>query len=382
LGNANIGRRLILEHSLKYVLEESVKQERFSGRKMFQEADDILKKQETMAATITDLSKKLKRADYEYIITALLRTVFLIELVNDDISSTKMEVRWIKKESKGKKQEVFDQSDPRFSTFEECVNILTKLLSELQYSVGKTEIELLKTYRIRRLIPYEIPIDYVDSPLTQESITSIHASNNVQWIWGEEYQKTLKLRNFLMDSKRNSLADLFSSILKDKIKVKTYLTDRVQTGDHKTNREKRWEVHPESVHFAFRRNCLEIERRLVTQLCHFEHFPSNLYDLLIKEDMIVEENKPYRCPVTLDPLSFKEFEEEVKNPLHGRSNFQVGHLNPLKLMTDDPASGHIQENIGWFSADGNRIQGSLSLNETRKLLQRIQDNYSKLKGSQ
>lgn len=64
------------------------------------------------------------------------------------------------------------------------------------------------------------------------------------------------------------------------------------------------------------------------------------------------------------------------NPTHGNSNFQVGHLNPLKL--DDPNSlifGHTPENISWISKDGNRIQGDMSLKETRNLLIRITRNY-------
>ena len=369
----------MLLEKLKSILEESVKQERFSGGQMYEKANAILEKQEMISATISRLRKKLGRADYKYLMTALLRNVFFIELVNDDISSTRMEVRWIQKESKGKKQEKFDQSDPRFCTFEECFSILTKLLGELLHSVDKVEnMNLLKLYRIRRLIPYEIPLDYIHSPITESSITHIHTSKNITWIFDEKYQKTLRLRELLMNPKKNITSDLFSSILKDKIKVKTYLTDRVQTGEHKTDREKRWEAHPKSVHFAFRKSCLEIERRLMTQLCHFQQFSSDLYELLIKEGVITKEEKPYRCPVTLNPLSFKQFEEEMRNPLHGKSDFQVGHLNPLKLVTDDPASGHIPENIGWFSADGNRIQGNLSLKETRDLLRRIQDNYSSL----
>lgn len=369
----------MLLQKLRSILEESVKQDRFSGGQMYEKANAILEKQEMVSASISRLTKKLRRADYTYLMTALLRNVFFIELVNDEISSTKMEVRWVQKESRGKKQEKFDQSDPRFCTFEECFSILAKLLEELRPVVDKVEnIDLLKLYRIRRLIPYEIPLDYIHSLITERSINKIHTTKNIRWIFDEKYQKTLRLRELLMNPKRNSKSDLFSSILKDKIKVKTYLTDRVQTGEHKTDREKRWEAHPESVHFAFRRSCLEIERRLITQLCHFLQFPPDLYELLTRDGMVTKEQKPYRCPVTLNPLSFKQFEEEMKKPLHGKSNFQVGHLNPLKLITDDPTSGHISENIGWLSADGNRIQGNLSLKETRELLRRIQDNYSSL----
>ena len=87
----------------------------------------------------------------------------------------------------------------------------------------------------------------------------------------------------------------------------------------------------------------------------------------------------YRCPVTLDPLNFAEFEKEVRSPLHGKSHFHVGHLNPLKLRTDDPSAGHTYRNIGWFSEEGNRIQGNLSLKETRSMLGRIHRNYVTMK---
>jgi hypothetical protein len=52
-------------------------------------------------------------------------------------------------------------------------------------------------------------------------------------------------------------------------------------------------------------------------------------------------------------------------------------LNPLKLSVDGEAAGHTANNISWISADGNRIQGSLSLNDVRKLIQRISQNYER-----
>jgi len=163
----------------------------------------------------------------------------------------------------------------------------------------------------------------------------------------------------------------------DKIKVKTYLTDRVLTGDHKTNREKRWETHPASVHFALRRACMEIEFTLMNQLCHFEGFPPDLTRRLEDSGVLLAVQDPFRCPITMEPLSFAEFENEVRDPEHGKASFQVGHLTPLKAVNDDPRSGHTAQNISWMSSDGNRIQGSLSLQDTRALLRRIHGNYER-----
>jgi hypothetical protein len=363
---------------IKSILQELTGKERFSGREMYQRTHGVLASYSPTSTMLTSIREELGESNYQYVVTGLVRSVFLIELVNDEISSTKMEVRWVLKESRGKKQEKFDNSDPRFCPFEDCAEIWSKMVNELCSSIKNADVvNLLKLYQNYSLLPYEIPFDYVDSPTRNKSLGSIHCPKNVLWAWDEKYQRTLRLREILLNSGHNNKAHLFSSILKDKIKVKTYLTDRVQTGKHKTNREKRWEVHPESVHFAFRRFCLEIEHRLISQLCHFEGFPPDLFDSLRKEKLITDQGKAFRCPVTLNSLSFAEFEKEVLSPFHGKSNFPVGHLNPLKLITDDPASGHTAENISWFSVDGNRIQGSLSLRETRELISQIWRNYEK-----
>ena len=62
-------------------------------------------------------------------------------------------------------------------------------------------------------------------------------------------------------------------------------------------------------------------------------------------------------------------------PEQGRSAFQVGHLDPLKVEGNLWTNGHRPDNIGWISASGNRIQGSLSAEETREMLKRIWRAY-------
>jgi hypothetical protein len=282
-----------------------------------------------------------------------------------------METRWTKKQAQGKKQESFDDSDPRFCTFDGCVNALVRLLGELDQAVTKKDNrELLGLYQKYSVIPYELPLDYEEESRTRNSI-------DLKWIMDAKEQRALVMRERLCNPVRNNMSALFSSILNDKIKVKCYLTDRVQTGEHKTDREKRWEVHPESVHFALRRDCLGVESTLMDQMCHFQDFPPSIFKLLLDEELVSGEAEVYKDPVTLDPISFAGLRDEVLSPTHGKSDFHVGHLNPLKLVTDDPTSGHTPNNIGWFSADGNRIQGSLSLAETIKMLRRINDNYVK-----
>lgn len=189
------------------------------------------------------------------------------------------------------------------------------------------------------------------------------------------------LRNYLLSDAAGEHRKTFDVAYKGKIEVKTYLTDRVLTGAHKTNREKRWETHPDSVHYALRRDALEIEYVLVEQLCHFEGFPRGIRENLKKQNLVDLSDEPFRCPVTLEPQSFKEFEDALLNPVAGKSSFQVGHLNPLKAVNEDPRCGHTAENISWVSADGNRIQGSLSLEDTRAMIRRIAENYANLQPS-
>lgn len=182
----------------------------------------------------------------------------------------------------------------------------------------------------------------------------------------------------LLNRRNNPAYGIFKAAY-DKLRVKTYLTDRVLTGVHKTNRELRWEVHPESVQSALKKDAMQIESVLAAQLCHLAGMPQPVRDYLQTAGLIQGNEAPQLCPVTRDPLQWDEFEAEMLNADHGRSLFQVGHLNPLKSNPDrNPEWGHSAANVSWISQDGNRIQGHLSLDEVRELLERIADNYARL----
>jgi len=349
--------------NIQSIIEVIVNQERFRGSSL---KEQIIPLYEKEFQDLKLLKNKLSVQKYEYIICSLLRNIFLIELVNDEISSTKMETRWGIKPSTGKKQEIFDTSDPRFASFNDCKKIFEKLVSDLKNNLTDKKIKLICLYQDFNLIPYELPVDYV-----RKNNTVLHSVENTDWFWDEKYQSTIKLRSILMGD-TNTHSELFSKMLKNKIKVKTYLTDRVQTGDHKTNREKRWEVHPNSVHFALRKDCLLIEKELISEVLNFEGCPNEIIE---STGGLVKQNETYLCPITLDPLIFSEFESEILSPTHGLSKFQVGHLNPLKSASTESENTHSAQNIGWISDNGNRIQGSLSLEETRDLLKNIFKNY-------
>jgi hypothetical protein len=252
-----------------------------------------------------------------------------------------------------------------------ATNLLTTLPEWLQTSVHS---ECMNLSFSSGMIPYEAPLDYSHRFTAQGRL---HQQGNLIWFYDELILRTLKLRKFLTDSSTSSDHEFFKTVLSDKIKVKTYLTDRVLTGDYKTNREKRWETHPNSVHFAERRVCMAIEYALVTQICAFEGFPHSSLIQLQQANVLPQNLPTALCPITGDELSYEAFRGELLNPTHGKSDFQVGHLNPLKLSVDGETAGHTANNISWISADGNRIQGSLSLNDVRKLIQHISQNYER-----
>ena len=298
--------------------------------------------------------------DAKKAIKHLLRFAFFIEPVKKPkIESTKYAVRW--------SNELIN--DPRYSTYDNCLLIFNSLFTQLLTDLNEPEnIEVLKGILNNSKVSYEVPLDYSD-----RTTNPIHTSENIEWSWGNLPNEVVKLRSYLTDSTKHEHSDFFKGLY-SKIKVKTYLTDRVLTGDYKTNREKRWECHPSSVHFALRKIAWEIELRLVKQVCNFQGFPEDLRTQMEEDEIMIFNKQPAKCPITFEPFSFGSFKGEVENAIHGRSNFQVGHMNPLKADLEGE-SGHSANNISWISEQGNRIQGSNSVKETKKLILKIYRNY-------
>ncbi|MEX1185608.1 MAG: hypothetical protein WEA80_03380 [Gemmatimonadaceae bacterium] len=355
---------------IQQIFERFATADRFNLRQLHQEIWPIFEADPVVSEPLRLLRERLGDKHYRSLGNALLRHVFLIELVKvPAIETTKYRVRW------------FEQltGDPRWCSFDECLDIARDLTTHLSdgWLDDPDHEQALKLCFEHCLLPYEVPLDYATRPEPNDSSTRIHRRQNLVWISTETMLRTLRLRQFLTDSASSPDAEFFAKVLDRKVVVKTYLTDRALTGEFKTNREKRWETHPRSVQFADRRTCIAIEHTLITQLCAFEGFPKESRDILQAKGFLPQPLETFRCPITLDALSFLAFHEALENPSHGRSEFQVAHLNPLKL--DAPASltgsGHTAGNISWISADGNRIQGSMGITEIRALLRRIASNY-------
>ena len=310
----------------------------------------------------TQLEEHFTSQQSKKLLQAILRFSFYIEPVKQPkIETTKFEVRWADSLA----------ADPRLCSYDNCLLIFRKLLADLVAQLGHAENKSLHEIIINHsLTAYELNIGYINR--VQDA--PIHTVDNVSFFWGNEIKQVYQLRQYLLNPNNHNFIEFFRETY-SKIAVKSFLTDRVLTGLHKTNREKRWECHPNSVHFALRNECLAIEAKLIKQICHFDGFPEELRTLLGENNVIIFSNEITKCPITLDPLSFENFQNEVLNPVLGKSSFQVGHLHPLKSLGENEFSGHTADNISWISLVGNRIQGELSVEETRELILRIIENY-------
>lgn len=294
---------------------------------------------------------------------SIIRNIFLIELVNTQVTSTKVETRWSNHLNE----------DVRFASYEICIAILEKLLCKIA-NLSDDDFAIVKEFMNNTVVPYEMPIDYIN-----RYAVPIHTAENIDLFLDNTVRTCIQMRQFICDTQRNPSAQIFKTILDDKVKVKTYFTDRAQTGDYKTNREKRWEAHPSSVQYALRRDCMRIETKLLLHIAMFEGCDQGLVASMQEVGLLPDVFSFVKCPITGDNIQYTEFANDTLYPTHGKSAFQVGHLNPLKSSDTDGFYGHTADNISWISENGNRIQGSLSLNEVNELLKRIYLNRPELR---
>lgn len=347
--------------AIKAILDRAVDSARFSINNCIDIESSISGEAETL---ITSIRRKLTASnEYTAFKRSIIRNSFLIEPVNDEVTSTKVEVHW--------SDHLCD--DVRFASYDTCYAIFLKLLRKIN-NLTNDDFLLLKGFFNNTVVAHEMPIDYIN-----RFANPIHTPENVDLFLDEDVKRCIAMRKFIRNPKENPAAHVFQTILSDKIKVKTYLTDRALTGAYKTNREKRWEAHPNSVQYALRRDCMKIETKLLIQVATFEGCYHELVTNLQGKGLLPTQFMYCKCPITGDNIQYLDFENDVLHPTHGKSKFQVGHLNPLKAQdAEGEANGHTADNISWISEDGNRIQGSLSIEEVNDLLRRIYINRPEL----
>ena len=256
---------------------------------------------------------------------------------------------------------------PAPATFDECATIFTEscnLVCDRVAQDSSLKVLIQDVNRLRR-VPYEFPLSYLD-----HDRNPLHQSGNISWIVNDDLRWLLKARRILQNAGGNYKAAI-REIEKAKFQVKLYKTDRALTGKDKTNRARRWEVLAGDFQHSPLEDCWSAERKLTTDLVNFQGFPPSLKAQFVEQGLIEAEAPQTLCPVTFEPLSFDDLAEAVTNTTMGRSEYQVGHLHPLKRD-----GKHDGANICWQSADGNRIQGDLTIEETLQLLDRIAERRS------
>lgn len=296
----------------------------------------------------------------QLVVKNIIRYAFLIELTNLTVGSTKMKTRWlpgsILMPQPGSFTPIQGQfvpgNDPRAASFEDCLEVFKRCLLEVitRYSQDTRLRETLIALNRCSSVPYEFVFDYINP-----SATPVHTAANIQWALNEDCLWLIRARPIMRRA--------FSQKLMEKLQTKTYKTDRSLTGKDKTNRAKRWEVLAGDFQHASLTQCWSVEKQLLRDLVGFEGFPHEVHSELVSNGLLPDDLLPTRCPVTLDVLIYDRLGED---PTHGRAEYQVGHLIPLKK-----GGSHQGDNVRWQSADGNRIQGDLSIEETVELLEEI-----------
>lgn len=290
----------------------------------------------------------------------LIRLAFLIELTNLKVGSTKMKTRWVpgyilmsQPNSYEPIKGIFKPgNDPRASTFENCLKIFIECLSQIVEKCGDEpklidKLLLLDKYSS---IPYEFVFDYVNPKLDP-----VHVFTNIQFTLNDDLEWLLLGRPIIKS--------VLDKKLLDKIQTKTFKTDRALTGKDKTNRAKRWEVIVDDFQHASLSECWSVEKKLYEGLILFKDFPLEARRKFLANQLVKDGNLATKCPVTFEELSYVRLTGDA---VHGKAEYQVGHAHPLKR-----GGRHAGDNVCWQSADGNRIQGDLTLEETQDLLNSI-----------
>lgn len=307
---------------------------------------------------------------FKRVIGCLVRYSFLIELTNLTVGSTKMKTRWVPglilMPQAGSFEPVrgsFEPgNDPRSSSFDDCAAVFATALNIVcdRIASAETVATLLATLSQYTRVPYEFPLSYLDLTRPQ-----LHRADNVNWVLNDNLKWLLDARTVLATTTAEHRQAL-REIVKKKFEVKVFKTDRSLTGKDKTNRAKRWEVLPDDFQHATIEQCWSAERRLTADLVGFDGFPPEVKRAFVERDLLPDSQPVTCCPVTLEPLNYATLATAVLTSTHGVSDYQVGHLHPLKR-----GGSHEGANVRWQSADGNRIQGDLTIEETNQLLDRI-----------
>ncbi|MEY2453583.1 MAG: hypothetical protein QOD92_3157 [Acidimicrobiaceae bacterium] len=154
------------------------------------------------------------------------------------------------------------------------------------------------------------------------------------------------------------------------VRTRAQQSGRRTTGQHRSNRARRWRLHTEDPQYGTEADCKVIELRLFGMMLEFVNAPDvgdEARDLLASYLGKQPQAGTYRDVLTLERLDYEHFANEP--PQHGTSEFHIGHDNP----TLHPR--HVPENISWRTLRSNLIQGNMTLVEARTRLVQLVARY-------
>jgi hypothetical protein len=183
--------------SLRRIFDGAVKAGRFSESALHGQLKRI-HSLSNAARLEARLQTFLSPAEVETVQRRLVRASFLIEPVNEDITSTKYDVRWSGRLA----------GDPRAASLEVCLaiheSLCAAIVDALEDCVYCEELKLILAWD---LSPHEFPVDYESKTPPQ-----IHTVANLRILRDPEYLRLLKIRRSLLDPKLNPDRKLFQSV--------------------------------------------------------------------------------------------------------------------------------------------------------------------------
>jgi hypothetical protein len=165
------------------------------------------------------------------------------------------------------------------------------------------------------------------------------------------------------------------SALLESIATRALRSQRRTTGAFQSNRQSRWTLQALDPQFGTEEDCKSIYLRLLGMMCEFKNAPSiDGVTSLILSKYIGHEPQPgtYSDALTLEHLDYNEMLAQVVTPVHGRSDFHIGHDDPTAVPKHTPA------NISWRGHRSNLIQGDMTLSESRTKLVELIARYFQL----
>lgn len=160
------------------------------------------------------------------------------------------------------------------------------------------------------------------------------------------------------------------------IETRALKSQRRQTGSFQSNRRSRWELEPGDPQIGTELDSKIIQLRLMGMLLQFEGAPTitppaqNLLETRYLGSPIVPGS--YRDSLLLEQMSYAQFVGETLAPIHGTSNFHLGHEDPTLIPKHKP------ENIAWRSHRSNLIQGNMTLRQARIYILKLIGRYFEL----